>query len=354
MKKRLAVDSFCGAGGLSLGLSHSGFDVIFSFDNDEKCIETIVNNKKYLNHRAECHDVRDLLNGKLLKKLGLKKGELDLLAGGPPCQGFSIQRTVGGNEDARNLLVDDYGDLILEVLPKFFILENVPGLGGARGKDVVSRFRSRMNSHGYLCHEKILDAQDYGVPQRRRRYIIVGEHSPKGQLTTFEWPAKYEGPKPTVKSTISHLPKLKSDGVAHESLPLHRADKLSAINIKRLESLQSGQARTDLPEELLAECHKNSADIIGHRNVYGRMSWDEVAPTITARFDSFTRGKFGHPVQKRSISLLEGALLQTFPEDYFFSGKKVDIARQIGNAVPPSFGHAIGRAVLSALNKKGC
>lgn len=353
MRRHLAVDSFCGAGGLALGLSSVGFDVIFSFDNDEKCIETINKNKKYLSHTSECRDVRAVLNGKLLRKIGLKKGQLDLLSGGPPCQGFSIQRTIGGDEDDRNLLVDDYGDLILEVLPKFFILENVPGLGGSRGKDVVSRFRAKMNAHGYVCHEKILDAQDYGVPQRRRRYIIVGEHCIDGAAAIFEWPKKFSGAMATVRSTISHLPELKSDGVPHNKLPFHRADKLSEINIKRLEFLQAGQARIDLPLDLLADCHKNSAEVIGHRNVYGRMSWDEVAPTITARFDSFTRGKFGHPTQKRSISLLEGALLQTFPEDYFFSGKKVDIARQIGNAVPPKLAEAIGSAVLIALKKRG-
>jgi DNA (cytosine-5)-methyltransferase 1 len=115
-------------------------------------------------------------------------------------------------------------------------------------------------------------------------------------------------------------------------------------------ALKEGQARDNLPKHLLAECHKVSSDVIGHRNVYGRMRWDEVAPTITARFDSFTRGQFGHPDQLRSISLLEGALLQTFPEGYHFSGTKVDIARQIGNAVPPRFAAAIGRSIADAIN----
>ena len=116
-------------------------------------------------------------------------------------------------------------------------------------------------------------------------------------------------------------------------------------------AIKEGQARDDLPKHLLADCHKLSSDAIGHRNVYGRMAWDKVAPTITARFDSFTRGKFGHPTQLRSISLLEGALLQTFPRNFKFAGTKVEIARQIGNAIPPNFAAAIGRALAKAIKK---
>lgn len=351
MKSITAIDAFCGAGGLSIGLSQVGFDILLGFDLDKKCIETLNSNPKTIRHLALQSDVKDMLGGRLLKKSGLKQGDLDLLAGGPPCQGFSVQRTIGGDRDARNLLVDDYGDLIAEVKPRFFMMENVPGIGGKRGREIVDRFKERMSHIGYFCHENILDAQEYGVPQRRRRFIVIGERvSAKGPF--FEWPKKtLSNTVNSVRSAIAHLPPPPIDGTDHPNFFGHRADRLSEKNKARLISLKEGQARDDLPKHLLADCHKLSSDIIGHRNVYGRMTWDEVAPTITARFDSFTRGKFGHPDQIRSISLLEGALLQTFPPNFRFSGTKVEIARQIGNAIPPKFAAAIGRAILKAIKK---
>lgn len=352
MKPLTAIDAFCGAGGLSIGLAKVGFDILLGFDLDKKCIETMTLNPKTIRHPVIQSDVRDMLGGKLLKHAKITKGELDLLAGGPPCQGFSVQRTVGGDHDDRNLLLDVYGDLIEEVEPRFFLMENVPGIGGKRGREIVERFKARMTEIGYFCHEKILDVQDYGVPQRRRRFIVVGEKK-TGTEPLFEWPKQVRAKATnTVRATISHLPAPPTDGSDHPDFFGHRSDQLSEVNKARLRALKEGQARDDLPKHLLADCHKVSSVVIGHRNVYGRMKWDEVAPTITARFDSFTRGKFGHPDQLRSISLLEGALLQTFPESYHFSGTKVDIARQIGNAVPPRFAAAIGRAIAKAINQQ--
>lgn len=354
MRQLTAIDAFCGAGGLSIGLSQIGFDVLLSFDIDAKCIATQRNNPKIIKHHAVQADVKEMLQGRLLEISGIKKGQLDLLAGGPPCQGFSVQRTTGDDHDVRNLLVDDYGDLIAEVHPLFFLLENVPGIGGKRGREVVDRFKNRMTTLGYFCHEKILDTQDFGVPQRRKRFILVGEkvsvHGP-----FFKWPEKnLIANVNSVRSAIGHLPPPPTSGGDHPDYIGHRADRISEKNKARLMALKEGQARDDLPEHLLADCHRLSSDLIGHRNVYGRMSWDEVAPTITARFDSFTRGKFGHPEQIRSISLLEGALLQTFPLDYRFLGTKVEVARQIGNAVPPKFaaviGHSIAQAILEHRN----
>jgi DNA (cytosine-5)-methyltransferase 1 len=124
------------------------------------------------------------------------------------------------------------------------------------------------------------------------------------------------------------------------------------MNLKRIQALKPGQGREYLPDELLADCHKIDSSVIGYRNVYGRMAWDAVAPTITARFDSFTRGKFGHPEQDRSISLREGALLQTFPMDFRFIGTKVDIARQIGNAVPPVLAEQIGISIIDSYKRR--
>ncbi len=347
-----AVDAFCGAGGLSIGLQRAGFDILLAFDLDESAIATVEANRKYLDHPSLCADVRDVLREGLLSTTGLIRGQLDLLAGGPPCQGFSIQRTVGAENDERNLLVDDYGDLIIEALPAFFVLENVPGIGGSRGRSVLERFKKRMRDEGYCCHELVLDFQEYGVPQRRRRYILVGELAPDGH-TVFAWPRKVTSRPQSVREVIGNLPPPPAAGGDHPAFPGHRADRLTEKNVARLRALKGGQGREHLPVELLAECHRFSADQIGHRNVYGRMSWDEVAPTITARFDSFTRGMFGHPEQLRTISLYEGALLQTFPPDYRFVGTKVEIARQIGNAVPPVFAAALGTAVRDALTARG-
>ena len=350
--KPKAIDAFCGAGGLTIGLQRAGFELVASFDLDPVSVATLSNNPDTISHNAFVADVRNMLNGKLLAIAGIKQGELDLLAGGPPCQGFSVQRTIGGDNDSRNLLVDDYGDLILEVLPKYFLIENVPGIGGPRGREVLARFADRMRLAKYDLTEKVIDAQHYGVPQRRRRYIMIGKSTLSGAAGDFNWPQPIKGAPPTVRSAIGDLPSLGSEGIEHPSIPNHRADRLSELNRRRIQSISEGQGRTSLPDELLADCHKVSAEIVGHRGVYGRMAWDQVAPTITARFDSFTRGKFGHPSELRSISLREGARLQTFPDNYVFFGSKVEVARQIGNAVPPILAEALGKSIVAALTKR--
>lgn len=347
--KYTCIDTFCGAGGLGLGLERAGFDILLSFDIDQTCIDTINANKKYFHHPAEAADISNMLNGELLKKCKLKRGELFLLAGGPPCQGFSIQR-IGEDTDIRNELVLKYGQLIDELYPMYFVMENVTGIAGKRGKTILEQLIDKVKAVGYTVHVNCLDAQDYGVPQRRKRYIIVGERKDLGEH--YEYPRPVSAKK-TVRDTIGHLPVPPEDGSDHPDITLHRRDRLSPLNLKRIQAIHEGQGRDDLPEELLADCHKIDSSVIGFRSVYGRMAWDDVAPTITARFDSFTRGKFGHPVQDRSISLREGALLQTFPEDFAFTGNKVDIARQIGNAVPPLLAEKIGESILECYKKVG-
>lgn len=347
--KFTCIDSFCGAGGLGLGLKRAGFEILLSFDIDQKCINTIKQNRTYFNHPAETADIADMLGGNLLKKCHLKRGELFLLAGGPPCQGFSIQRR-GDDEDDRNDLVLKYGQLIDELYPCYFVMENVTGLAGKRGKTILEQLIEKVERIGYTVHVNLLDAQDYGVPQRRKRYIIVGERNDMG--IHYEYPIPV-GTKRTVRDIIGKLPSPPEDGTDHPGITLHRRDKLSKLNLQRIRAIKEGQGRDDLPDTLLADCHKIDSSVIGFRSVYGRMAWDDVAPTITARFDSFTRGKFGHPVQDRSISLREGALLQTFPMDFSFTGNKVDIARQIGNAVPPLMAEAIGKSILDCFKKVG-
>ncbi len=347
MTKYTCVDSFCGAGGLGLGLLQAGFDVRLSFDIDKKCIDTIHENKKYFKHLAVVADISDMLHGKALSLCNMNRGELFLLAGGPPCQGFSIQRR-GADTDPRNQLVFEYAKLVDELYPKYFVMENVTGIAGKRGKTILGQLIDELKNIGYEVHLNLLNAQDYGVPQRRKRYIIVGERKDMG--------IHYRPPVPTgelctVRKAIGNLPEPPLDGSDYPGLPLHRRDKLSEINLKRIRALKQGEGREHLPDHLLANCHKIDSSIIGHRNVYGRMAWGEVAPTITARFDSFTRGKFGHPEQDRSISLREGAMLQTFPVDFSFTGNKVDVARQIGNAVPPMLARQIGISMIECYKR---
>lgn len=346
------VDGFSGAGGLSLGFIKAGYDVLYSFDNDPISIETQGINQKYFKHKADVADINDLSGGVLLRKAGIKRGELFLLAGGPPCQGFSVQR-IGADDDKRNDLVLAYARLIDEVRPKFFLMENVPGLMGVRGKPILESFLSKMKDKGYHPYIKVLNAEDFGVPQRRKRVFVVGirDDVHKGEFN-FPDPLTLRKSRTTVADILSDLPEPPIDGSDHPKISHHRRDKLSPLNLKRIRALKPGQGMEYLPEALLADCHKVGADKVGHRNVYGRMAWDDVAPTITARFDSFTRGKFGHPEQDRSITLREGALLQTFPKDFKFSGNKVDIARQIGNAVPPKLAEVVGRQILKYYEAK--
>jgi len=353
MMKYTCVDCFSGAGGLSLGLMWAGIELLYSFDNDPKCIETQRLNANYFSsHKIEQANINSLLHGALLNKLNIRPGDLFLLAGGPPCQGFSIQR-IGNDDDERNNLVFSYLRLIEEMKPQYFLMENVPGITGKRGRIILKQALDRAAKIGYWIHQKVLDAQDYGVPQRRKRVIVLGEKS-NGDLPTFAFPAAItpEGKRITVRMTIGDLPVPPDTGKDHPDISHHRKDKLSETNVRRLLALKQGQGRQHLPEELLTNCHRIDASIIGHRNVYGRMSWEEVSPTITARFDSFTRGQFGHPEQLRSISLREGAMLQTFPKDFLFSGGKVDIARQIGNAVPPILAKAIGVQLIKCFEEK--
>lgn len=343
------IDCFCGAGGLALGLSNSGFNILYSFDIDSKAVSTMRSNLKYLqNHRTEVQDIYTLNIDSLLGSLEIKKGDLDLLAGGPPCQGFSIQRG-GKDTDIRNNLVGRYIEVVKSVRPKFFLMENVPGIIGKRGASILEENLKDISDEGYFIHQQMLDAQHFDVPQRRKRVIIIGER--KDHATTL-----FRYPKPnnkviTVRDTIGFLPPPPDDYTDHPDYPNHRRDKLSPDNLKRIRAVKEGQGRDFLPEELLLPCHRVSSSKMGHRNVFGRMCWDKVAPTITARFDSFSRGMFGHPVQDRTISLREGALLQTFPLDYIFVGSKVEVARQIGNAVPVKLAEHIGKSLIEALEK---
>lgn len=272
----------------------------------------------------------------------LDKGELDLLAGGPPCQGFSLQRR-GDRQDERNLLVLRYLEWIETMRPRAFLIENVAAIKSIRGSHLLKAVSEHAEALGYVMHSTILNAAEYGVPQRRRRAFIVGLLDNE----TFRWPVPLVGAPPTVGDAIRDLPSPPLDGSPHPNVPNHyRESRLSKTNIERIRHVPPGGGREHLPPHLQLACHQN-----GHRHLdtYGRLAWDEPAVTITARFDSFTRGKFGHPAEDRSITLREGARLQTFPDDFVFLGNREQGARLIGNAVPPVLAHAIGESLSRSL-----
>lgn len=337
-----ALDLFCGTGGLTLGLEAAGFEVVGAVDSWEPAIRSYRAN---FDHRAWLTDAGDL-DARKLAEMGL--GEpIDVVVGGPPCQGFSIQR-IGKDSDDRNDLVASFGRTVISLRPKLFIMENVPGLLGHRGRDHFRRFESLLSEAGYSLTWKILDASDYGVPQMRRRVIVVGwPNTSKGEFT---FPEPIAAIPRSVRSAIGDLPEPPED---HSPLPgdlLHRRMKLSELNLRRLRHIPEGGGFEDLPVELRVNAHKNGAARIGHRSVYGRLSFDKPAGTITARFDSFTRGRFAHPKQDRNITLREGARLQGFPDDHVFLGTQEEIAALIGNAVPPPLAHAVSAAALRFLH----
>lgn len=341
VKKPTAIDCFCGAGGLSLGFKLAGFDIEYAFDLDEASIRT---HELNLGPHAFVEDIHNISKRSIEARLGKSLDDLSVVVGGPPCQGFSVQRR-GDDSDPRNDLVLEFARLVIELSPPFFLMENVGGLLAPRGLPVMQRIKERFAGAGYVLHIKKLNAFDYGVPQVRKRVFIVGEKL-ETAIAKFTFPPPLENrteAAATAREAIWDLMDKNEDDV-----PNHRADRLSAINLERIRSIKEGEGRDSLPPHLQLDCHRNNSTH-RHLDVYGRMAWDKPSPTITARFDSFSRGRFGHPVLDRTVTLREGARLQTFPDSFLFFGSKVEVARQIGNAVPPLLAKAIAERIKEYL-----
>jgi len=345
--KPTVVDLFCGAGGLSLGLERAGFDILCAVDNWKIATKTYALN---FSHPVLLLDLGKMSAKEIAKKAGFSGVSVDLVVGGPPCQGFSIQR-IGNDHDIRNNLVLEFARLIAEFRPKMFLMENVPGLIGKRGRDLASKFELQMKTVGYEVQTTRVNAAEYGIPQIRQRVFFYGwkkEYSPFGFPPATHRNEHFK----TVWDAIGDLPSPPEDYSPHPDDALHRKTRLSKLNEKRISMIPPGGGMLDLPVSMRVNCHKNGADLIGHRFVYGRLSPDKPAATITARFDSFTRGKFGHPHENRNITLREGARLQTFPDNFVFLGTQEEIAAQIGNAVPPVLAEQISRGVLKYLSSR--
>jgi DNA (cytosine-5)-methyltransferase 1 len=338
-----AVDLFCGAGGLSRGLADAGIAVLAAADNWAPAQRTYEANFGHPFLRA---DLGDEHPEAVADALDLPAGP-DIVVGGPPCQGFSIQR-IGGDADARNDLVLRFAALALALGPRAVVMENVPGLLGKRGAAIAGRYVQMLAAAGYRTSHHRLNAVDYGVPQLRRRVVFLSWREGDGPLAPPR-PSVAAGSHVTVAQAIGDLPSPPTDLTPHPDDPLHRRTRLSRLNEERLRHIPPGGGFEHLPVDLRVACHRDGPGRIGHRNVYGRLHPHEPSVTITARFDSFTRGKFAHPWEDRNITLREGARLQSFPDDHAFHGTQEEVAALIGNAVPPVMAHAVAEAVARSL-----
>lgn len=349
MPRYSAIDLFAGAGGLSLGLIRSGFRVCLAVEHDQIALETYRNN---IGNHVISADLHTFPFQSVLAAANLRIGECDLLAGGPPCQGFSSQRR-GPDQDLRNDLVLHFSRYILGIKPKMFLMENVSGLLSKRGKPFLDAFLEQVESGGYKVQVFKVEAAEFGVPQLRSRILVIGQRKDLN-LRDFKLPLlrRSEVNFATVRDAIGDLPSPPLDGKSHHQFANHaRETRISALNIERLKHISPGGGREQLPIHLQLPCHVNNP---GHRHVetYGRLHWDRPSGTITARFDSFTRGRFGHPEEHRSLTLREGARLQTFPDNFVFVGNREQGARQIGNAVPVVLASAVADSLIECLDTK--
>lgn len=334
-----AIDLFSGCGGLTRGLQQAGFRVLAAVEIDKAAAEAFrANHKSTLLKRR---DIRSVSAKGLRQELSLRKGQLDLVAGCPPCQGFSTLRTRNGgarNRDRRNNLVREMLRFVRAFRPRAVMMENVPQLAQHRRFVELKRGLERL---GYVVNWDIKDCADYGVPQRRKRLILLAS-----RVTPITF-APNARKRRTVRAAIKSLPKAGKSGDKLHDLPENRRSARVRAFIKDVP--KDGGSRTDLPQSRQLPCHKGHD---GFRDVYGRMAWDDVAPTITSGCFNPSKGRFLHPTEDRPITLREAAILQSFPRRYRFPvgrGKEV-IALMIGNALPPEFIRRHARQIHRALD----
>lgn len=348
------VDLFSGCGGSALGFSLAGFPIKVAVDNDLKASESFKINFPEAHVFAE--DITNLSGKDLLSAGKIQTGKEVLLIACPPCQGFSNARRQSERmADPRNKLIYEFLRLVKEIGPSVFVMENVPGLATGIGKPLFKDILEKLHELGYQTVYGVVNAADYGIPQKRKRLILYGTNRNDIRLT---FPLKSNGDPnvspdlsswKTVRDAISDLPKIDA-GVKNEKDKMHAAANLSTTNLERIKhTSHNGGSRTDWPDNLVLDCHKKSN---GHMDVYGRMKWDEPSPTITGGCVMISKGRFGHPDQDRAISLREAARLQTFPDSFQFFGNTGEIAKQIGNAVPPLLAKKAALAICDAMNER--
>lgn len=346
------VDLFCGIGGLTHGFIREGFKVNAGVDLDSSCKFAFQkNNNSLFIHKS----ITDLLPSELISLYD--KAKRKILVGCAPCQPFSVynskkkKTTQKENDNEKWKLLYSFSKLIEQTQPEIVSMENVPFLMKFDKGKVYNDFVKKLKGNKYYVTSYVVNAQDYGVPQRRKRLVLFA--SKHGEIHLIDKTIK-DKKYVTVKDAIGHLPPVE-DGVHHPKDALHRARKLTDLNKKRIQATKEGGFWRDWDKSLQLNCHKkeNGKEF---RSVYGRMKWNEVAPTMTTFCIGLGNGRFGHPEQDRAITLREAALLQSFPKDYDIIDPEIPfasqtIARQIGNAVPVGLSIAIAKSIKNHIEQ---
>ena len=347
-----AVDLFSGGGGLTLGMVRAGFDVVAAVDVDPSACKTYSVNSRGV--ATFCGDIRTFGEPELS---GCVNGsDIHLLGGCPPCQGFTSLSARYKRDDPRNQLVLEMSRLARALRPRAIMMENVPGLAGTQ---IYGTLRQQLQKAGYQLVDGVLQVADYGVPQNRRRLVLLAglgfriempepTHGKDGQGGLVRWR--------TVRDAIGHmrpnpptLAEVRKGGSVHDQ-NWHVVRSLSKANAARIRAARPGRTWPHLPESLRPTCHQG--DYKGFTNVYGRMEWDKPSPTITGGCTTLSKGRFGHPEEDRTISVREAALLQSFPEDYVFDTPYMEhVCNIIGNALPCDFAEVVARQCYNALQR---
>ena len=332
------VDLFCGIGALSHGLMRAGFDIVAGYDTDARCKHAFEKNNKA---KFFDQDVAEL-TAKAVSNHFTGNG-YSVLAGCAPCQPFSTYKHRYKEEDPKWSLVGEFGQLAAEIQPDFITMENVPSLINYKEGEIFNKFCEILENAGYSVEWSIIKCEEFGIPQRRRRLVLIASRN-----------IKLESLKPrgeavqTVRQAIGHLEPITA-GTSNPDDPLHASSSLMDINLARIRESKPGGTWWDWPEEMRAKCHRQRSGMT-YSGVYGRMSWDKPSPTMTTQCYRFGSGRFGHPEQDRAISLREAAILQSFPDSYEFlpQGEKYhfkEVGRWIGNAVPVRLAEEIGNLI---------
>ncbi len=341
-------DFFSGCGGASCGFRAAGMKISYALDLDADAAASFKANfaEAYFEHA----DIRDICIESIHNRMENERNNLVLFTACAPCQPFTRLNTnrTELDRDERKTLLSHFTAVVDHCHPDLLFLENVPGLQMLdRTSQPFGKFLNSLNHLDYSVDYRAVRLARYGVPQSRRRLILVASRHGKISLpNATHGPGTSNDSYVTVRDCIERFPRIYA-GEKHHELSNHVAAKLSVRNLERIRATPEGGGHSDWPDHLRLECHKNFS---GYSDVYGRMSWDAPAPGLTTRCVSYSNGRFGHPEQNRAISIREAACLQTFPKSYIFKGNFTSMARQIGNAVPARLTKIIGWHFIKHLN----
>ena len=340
-------DFFAGCGGASCGFRAAGMEISLALDHDRDAKASFESN--FPEAHFEFLDIRDVDVDAIRRRVESESTSPVLFSGCAPCQPFTKQNTKRPtlDQDERAPLLADFARLVEGCRPDLVFVENVPGLQKLDSdSQPFGGFLSRLDAASYKVEYRAVRLARYGVPQSRRRLVLVASrHGAIPLPDETHGPGTPNEPYATVRDWISHLPPIGA-GEEHAEVPNHKAANLSELNLERVKVTPEGGGHGDWPKHLGLDCHRSFA---GYSDVYGRMSWDAPASGLTTRCISYSNGRFGHPEQDRAISVREAACLQTFPESFVFKGSMASMARQIGNAVPVRLAMLIGQRFIEHL-----